>query len=250
MALLTSLKDLRAKKLFLSFFALSSLFPILIAIFIVNNYILPMVGKAEGTLLDNIFYLGLSAMLFFPLISFLLIYRWLNKLENVTTEIMSLSNALARREEEFGAQHLEEDHVFTPTLREPGPEENEIQILIRSFNTIFQSAADQLEERNHLRELLARLIGIASNLTAELEFDRLFPLVIGNVTEAMLAERTSMYVVDRERQELWTKVSEGVKQIRLPLGQGISGRVAETGEMLNIVDAWELPYFDRSFDLN
>jgi HD-GYP domain-containing protein (c-di-GMP phosphodiesterase class II) len=66
----------------------------------------------------------------------------------------------------------------------------------------------------------------------------------------MLAERTSMYVVDWENRELWTKVSEGVRQIRLPMGQGISGRVAETGEMLNVIDAWELPYFDRSFDLN
>lgn len=250
MALLTPLKGVRTKKLFLSFFALSSLFPILIAIFIVNNYIIPIVGKAEETLLDNAFYLGLSAMLFFPLISFLLIYRWFNNLENVTAEILSLSNVVARREEEFGTQHIDEDHEFTPTSKEPHPEENEIQTLIRSFNTVFQSAADQLEERNHLRELLARLIGIASSLTAELDFDRLFPLVVGNVTEAMLAERTSMYVVDWEQRELWTRVSEGVRQIRLPLGQGISGRVAETGKMLNVVDAWELPYFDRSFDLN
>lgn len=43
-------------------------------------------------------------------------------------------------------------------------------------------------------------------------------------------------------------VAEGVQQIRLPLGQGISGRVAATGETLNVPDAWELPYFDRSFD--
>jgi HD-GYP domain-containing protein (c-di-GMP phosphodiesterase class II) len=250
MALLTSLKGLKAKKLFLSFFALSSLFPILIAIFIVNNYIVPLVGKAEEALLDNIFYFGLSVMLFFPLISFFLMYRWLNTLEHVTAEIMSMAEAVARREGEFGTQRIEEDQIFTTTSATEHPEENEVQMLIRSFNTIFQTAADQLAERNHLRELLARLIGIASSLTAELDFDRLFPLVVGNVTEAMLAERTSMYVVDWENRELWTKVSEGVRQIRLPLGQGISGRVAETGEMLNVVDAWELPYFDRSFDLN
>jgi HD-GYP domain-containing protein (c-di-GMP phosphodiesterase class II) len=250
MALLTSLHGVKAKKIFLSFFALSSLFPILIAIFIVNNYVVPIVGKAADTLLDNVFYLGLSAMLFFPLISFFLMYRWLNTLESVTAEIMSISEAVAKREGEFGTQHIAEDHELAAPIAEHHPEENEVQTLIRSFNTIFQTAADQLAERNHLRELLARLIGIASTLTAELDFDRLFPLVVGNVTEAMLAERTSMYVVDWEHRELWTKVSEGVKPIRLPLGQGISGRVAETGEMLNVVDAWELPYFDRSFDLS
>jgi HD-GYP domain-containing protein (c-di-GMP phosphodiesterase class II) len=250
MALLSSLKGVKAKQIFLAFFAMSSLFPILIAIFIINNYIEPIIGKARYALLDNVFVLGLAAMLFFPLISLLLMYRWLNFLEKVTAEIMSRSEAVAKRQDEFETQHIDEDHEFAIPATQHHPEENEVQTLIRSFNMIFQTAADQLAERNHLRELLARLIGIASSLTSELDFDRLFPLVVGNVTEAMLAERTSMYVVDWENRELWTKVSEGVRQIRLPLGQGISGRVAETGEMLNVVDAWELPYFDRSFDLN
>ncbi|MDP2268433.1 MAG: HD domain-containing phosphohydrolase, partial [Deltaproteobacteria bacterium] len=250
MALLTPLKSVKAKKRFLSFFALASLFPILIAIFTVNNYIVPFVVKAENTLLDEALLFGLSAMLFFPLISFFLMYSWLNTLESVTAEIMSRSEAVAKRGEEFGTQRIDEDHEFDIPTTEHHPDENEVQTLVRSFNTIFQTAADQLAERNHLRELLARLIGIASSLTSELDFDRLFPLVVGNVTAAMLAERTSMYVVDWEHRELWTKVSEGVSQIRLPLGRGISGRVAETGEILNVVDAWELPYFDRSFDLN
>jgi len=249
MAFLSSVKGVKAKNIFLSFFALSSLFPILIAIFVANHYLEPIVGKSEYMRLHEAVDLGLSAMLFFPLISFFLMYRWLHTLENVTAEIMSKSEAVAKREGDFSTQHIGEVHDFAVPNSADYPEENEIQTLTRSFNNIFQTAADQLAERNHLRELLARLIGIASSLTAELDFDRLFPLVVGNVTEAMLAERTSMYVVDREHRELWTKVSEGVKPIRLPLGQGISGRVADTGEMLNVPDAWELPYFDRSFDL-
>ena len=39
-----------------------------------------------------------SSMLFFPLLSFFLMYRWLHSLENVTSEIMSKSTAVARRE--------------------------------------------------------------------------------------------------------------------------------------------------------
>jgi HD-GYP domain-containing protein (c-di-GMP phosphodiesterase class II) len=65
----------------------------------------------------------------------------------------------------------------------------------------------------------------------------------------MRAERTTMYVVDRDNKEIWSKVSEGIGQVRLPMGHGISGRVAETGEIINVADAWELPYFDRSYDL-
>ncbi len=249
MAFCASLKDVRAKKIFLSFFALSSLFPILIAIYVVDEYILPFIGDRGFEFLDNAFYTGLSGMLLFPLVSFFLMYRWLHSLESVTREIMSKSTAVANREQEFGTQKIEESKEFAKGAASHHPDENEIQTLIRCFNTIFSTAADQLAERNRLREILANLIGISSSLTAELEFDRLFPLIVGRVTEAMQAERTSMYVVDRENHELWTKVSEGGKQIRLPLGQGISGRVAETGEVVNAADAWELPYFDRSFDL-
>ncbi len=245
----TSLTGVKSKKIFLSFFALASLFPILIAILIVDSYILPVMGDGGYEILNNVLYIGLSAMIFFPLLSFFLMYRWLHSLENVTSEIMSKSTAVARREEEFANQRIEEKSDFSKPSNHQHPEENEIQSLIRSFNDIFQAAADQLAERNRLKEILANLIGISSSLTAELDFDRLFPLIVRNVTEAMMADRTSLYVVDWDKREIWTKVSEGVKQIRLPLGQGISGRVAETGETLNIADAWELPYFDRSFDL-
>ena len=244
----TSIVHSRSKKIFLTFFALASLLPILIAIFIMRQYVLPFLSAEDAERLRFILQLGASTMLFFPLLSFFLMFRWLNSLENVTTEIVSKTQAVASREEEFAGQKIDKTNDYADPVAPPQPEENEIQSLIRSFNTIFQTAADQLAERNHIKDLLARLIGVSANLTSELDFDRLFPLIIGNVTQAMEAERTSLYVVDWDRRELWTMVAEGVQQIRLPLGQGISGRVAATGEIINVPDAWELPYFDRSFD--
>src|SRR5574340_959000 len=217
MALRLSLTGVRSKNIFLIFFALASLLPILIAILVVNIYVIPTIGTVDS--LNDIFCLGLSAMLLFPLLSFLLVHRWINSVQDVTSEIASKSTAVANREEEFRTQKIEGIDEFANRKIMEHPEENEIQSLIRSFNAIFETAADQLAERNRLKELLARLIGISSSLTAELEFDRLFPLIISNVTEAMQAERTSLYVVDWEERELWTKVSEGVEQIRLPLGQ-------------------------------
>lgn len=244
-----SLRNSKLKIIFLSHFALSSLLPILIAVLIVDELIIPLLGESGYDRLGNDLYVGLLVMLFFPLLSFFLMYRRLHRLESLTAEITAKATAVTNREERFAAQKIHDDQEFTPDKTADLHEENEIQALIRSFNNIFQTATDQLSERNHLRELLARLIAISSNLMAELDFDRLFPMIIGNVTEAMLAERTTMYVVDRQKGELWSKVAEGIGQVRLPLGRGISGRVAATGEIINAVDAWELPYFDRSFDL-
>ena len=96
---------------------------------------------------------------------------------------------------------------------------------------------------------MSTLLAVAGDLSSELDFDRLFPLIIHKVTEAMKAERTSLYIIDWECREIWTKVAEQVDEIRLPLGQGISGRTAENGETINVADAWELPFFNREFDI-
>ncbi len=104
------------------------------------------------------------------------------------------------------------------------------------------------EEQAATTTRLSTLVEVAADLSSELNFDRLLPLIIGKVTEIMAAERASLYIIDHEKQELWTKVAEGIEQIRLPIGKGISGSVAVSGKMLNVADAWDLPNFDREFD--
>ncbi len=105
--------------------------------------------------------------------------------------------------------------------------------------------AEQAADRRKLKNLLE----IALDLTAELDFDRLFRLIISHVTGAMETERTSLYIIDWDRHEIWTRVAEQIKQIRLPIGQGISGRVAETGETILSNDVSTLDFFSRDFDI-
>jgi len=242
----------KSRKIFLVFFVLSCLFPLLIMIFIVNQYLLPVIGAdGSGMLCDTLTY-GFLVMLFFPLLSFFLMFRRIRALEGLTREIRAKSAEVIEGKKRFADQTIEVRETFhIPAGGDTGAasDDNEIQNLIQSFNNIFQTAADQLSEREHMKELLANLIALASDLTAELEPSRLFPLIISRVTEVMEVERTSLYVIDWDKRELWTKVAEGIDPIALPLGKGISGRVAETGEVINVADAWELPYFDRSFDL-
>jgi len=92
------------------------------------------------------------------------------------------------------------------------------------------------------------LLAVARNLTSEHDSTKLFQMIISQVTELMEAERTSFYVIDWKGWEIRTWFAEQVDAIRLPMGKGISGRVALTGEPINVADAWKLPFFDRSFD--
>ncbi|MCF8077044.1 MAG: HD domain-containing protein [Desulfotignum sp.] len=105
-----------------------------------------------------------------------------------------------------------------------------------------------LAQCDELNKQLTALLSVTSDLASELDFNALFPLIVKKITDMMNAERTSLYLLDPDQNELWTKVAEGIDTIRLPIGEGISGRVAQTGEILNVEDAWELPFFNRHFD--
>ena len=88
------------------------------------------------------------------------------------------------------------------------------------------------------------LLKIGQRLSSEMQLDRLLEMILDETTQVMEADRSSLFLVDREKQELWTKIAQGTTEIRLPIGKGISGAVAKTGEIINIPDA----YADKRFN--
>ena len=68
-------------------------------------------------------------------------------------------------------------------------------------------------------------------------------------SQATDADRCTLYVVDRENGELRSTVAQRIGvEIRLPIGRGLAGQVAETGETINVPDAYADPRFDRAVD--
>jgi class 3 adenylate cyclase/putative methionine-R-sulfoxide reductase with GAF domain len=84
---------------------------------------------------------------------------------------------------------------------------------------------------------------------AEIDLDSLLQLIMQKVTIVMNADRSSLFLVDNEKKELWTRVAQGAPEIRVPLGKGIAGYVGESGETANIPDAYADERFSRAFDL-
>jgi signal transduction histidine kinase len=91
-------------------------------------------------------------------------------------------------------------------------------------------------------------IGIA--LSAILDVDDLLREVMDRAQELLEAERSTLFLVDRERGELRSKVLRGLKphEIRLPLGKGLAGWVARHGRTAVVADAYDDPRFDPSVD--
>ena len=94
------------------------------------------------------------------------------------------------------------------------------------------------------------LLDVMCSLAAERDFDRLLQKIMYRCSLVMEAERSTLFLVDEAKQQIWSKVAEGagLSEIRVPLGAGIVGHVAKTGETVNIPDAYQDPRFNPDVD--
>ncbi len=107
-------------------------------------------------------------------------------------------------------------------------------------------------------ERALRDVGLALGTT--LDLDALLRLILERTTEALEAERATLYLLEQQpRQQgdqlrfeslLVSRVTEGgsVDEISLHLGEGIAGEVARTGRPANVRDAYDDPRFSRAWD--
>ncbi len=107
-----------------------------------------------------------------------------------------------------------------------------------------QLATERNVERMHL------LLETTQRLLAAPHLDDVLRLLSETTTRLAGAERATIYLVDRERGELWSKVALGeeVGEIRVALGCGIAGTVAVTGDTINLADAYADPRFNPEVD--
>lgn len=97
---------------------------------------------------------------------------------------------------------------------------------------------------------LSLLVDLASLLTREVDFDALIATACERVSEALSAERATIWLVDAEHGDLVTRVAmlPELPTLRLPLDRGVAGFVARTGECVRTADAATDPRFDPSVD--
>ncbi len=110
--------------------------------------------------------------------------------------------------------------------------------------------ASTLEQLARCRRKVRALQEVGAAIVSTLEHDELLGLVMERVSEVLDAERSTLYLLDPERGELWSKVAQGaaVQEIRLRVGEGIAGWVAHTGHALLIDDAYQDVRFDAEWD--
>lgn len=107
----------------------------------------------------------------------------------------------------------------------------------------------QLRMKDGISKLLnLREVSLAIN--RELDLVKLFHLIANKTSKMLRADRSTVYLIERKANELFSIVSEGIeeKEIRLKMGVGIAGHVAQTGQLLNIDDVYADPRFSATVD--
>jgi len=97
---------------------------------------------------------------------------------------------------------------------------------------------------------LRTLVEINQRLHESLDVDQVLSTIVDVAMRSLDAERGTLYVVDAESGELWSRIVQGenVREIRLKVGDGIAGYVAKTGETVNIADAHSDERFNSGVD--
>ncbi|MGN0031538.1 MAG: HD domain-containing phosphohydrolase [Candidatus Gastranaerophilaceae bacterium] len=98
---------------------------------------------------------------------------------------------------------------------------------------------------------LVSLVKISRSITALTDIDELLKVIAEETKNALHADRCSVFLWDKDTDELWSKVALGLdasQEIRFPADKGLAGYVVKTGEVLNIIDAYNDSRFNPEID--
>lgn len=108
-----------------------------------------------------------------------------------------------------------------------------------------------------LGESNAQLVAIqemGAALGSTINLDRILAVILSKITELLGADRSTLFLLDESRQFLVAKIAQGLdigerdNELKLPIGEGIAGWVAKTGNTVNIKDAYRDKRFNPSRD--
>jgi signal transduction histidine kinase/putative methionine-R-sulfoxide reductase with GAF domain len=110
----------------------------------------------------------------------------------------------------------------------------------------------QMEEelvRERRIGIALREVGLALGTT--LDLDKLLELILQKINDAVQADRATLYLLDERKGDLVSRIVQGEegRAIRLKVGQGIAGHVAQTSKPLLVNEPYDDPRFSPEWDM-
>ena len=97
------------------------------------------------------------------------------------------------------------------------------------------------------------LFKIQRSIAAKKKLESIFDEVMREAHHLLNADRSTLFLLDKDTGELWSKVAEGVdgdqlEEVRFPATAGFAGHAATSGETVNIEDAYADERFSQEVD--
>ncbi len=106
-----------------------------------------------------------------------------------------------------------------------------------SIRLILESSRSFYVATQRQRAAAALMKAIKSLSQSSLDLEDTLKRVMDEAKELMNADRSTLWLIDRDAGVFWTKITQddgSTKELRVPLGKGFVGQVAESGNILNI----------------
>jgi adenylate cyclase len=119
-----------------------------------------------------------------------------------------------------------------------------IRLIIESSRSFYKATQQQ-------RAASALMKATKSLSQSSLDLQETLKKVMDEAQELMQADRSTLWLIDRDRDQLWTKdpINDVLQELRIPMGAGFAGQVATTGEPVIIpFDLYDDPNSQTSKD--
>ncbi|MCC5640603.1 GAF domain-containing protein [Nostoc sp. CHAB 5844] len=146
------------------------------------------------------------------------VVQLLNKLKSVH----DINAPLAERIDTGGFTRNDEQlfQEFAPSIR----------LILESSRSFYMATQKQ-------RAAAALMKAIKSLSQSSLDLEDTLKRVMDEAKELMNADRSTLWLIDRDHHQLWTKITQddgSTRELRVPIGKGFAGIVAASGKTLNI----------------
>ena len=107
-----------------------------------------------------------------------------------------------------------------------------------------------LDKVGDLLRQVSALVDVSAKMSDSLELDVLLPRLMSIVTESLGADRSTLFLLDPDSNELFSRVAQGdsIGEIRIPSEAGIAGSVFTSGQAVIIADAYADARFNPEVD--
>lgn len=106
----------------------------------------------------------------------------------------------------------------------------------------------ELQNLAEWQRRLSLLLDYSRRMAEQRDREPLLRLITDAAREILQAERCTIFILDKKRQELWSRVATGDQMIRVPVGKGIVGEALFQRRLINIPDAYADARFNPAVD--